>query len=370
MIYFVLDKTKIFSMRSHFVVFLTVLLFSSCSNDETTPEIAPERNFKMGFTTWSFGPNPEDVNTTYAFLGNHGDIYTEHIDNSIPWNAWINDGPLPLAFTNEIAGKVQRKIAGLTLLLSVGLFNLNRDELALDFDGNAPSYTDLDDADIENAYFKHIDYLVDAFEPDYLVIAIEVNELSLNAPEKWEAYKSLITEVKTRIEQSHPGVKISESISLHNLFQPDTSNPEAHIQDLFNHINQNEFVAISFYPFLKNLGTKSQFQEVFDFLHNNTNRPIAFVETGHIAENLVIPNLGVSINGNEEGQNAYLETLLENATNHDYEFISWWAHRDFDALWETFPEEVKDLGQLWRDTGLLDENGNERAAFLTWSNQF
>jgi hypothetical protein len=53
----------------------------------------------------------------------------------------------------------------------------------------------------------------------------------------------------------------------------------------------------------------------------------------------------------------------------DYEFIIWWAHRDFDALWETFPPELRDLGQLWRDTGLLDESGNERQAFLLWSEQ-
>jgi len=31
----------------------------------------------------------------------------------------------------------------------------------------------------------------------------------------------------------------------------------------------------------------------------------------------------------------------------------------------TFPEEVEDIGQIWRDTGLLDETGKERSGYNT-----
>lgn len=354
-------------MNRNVLTILILFLLSSCSKDEPIEAMEIKREFKMGFTTWTYGPNLFDVKNTYSFLANHGDIYTEHIDNNIPWNAWINDLELPTEFTNEITGKVNRKIAGKELLLSVSLLNLNRDELASDLDGTIPSYSSLDDTHIKDAYFNHIEYLVSAFEPDYLVIAIEVNELSLRSPEKWNSYKNLILDVKSRIRNLYPDLKISESISLHNLFNPDVANPSSHIQEVFDHMNQNDFVAISFYPFLKNLNSIAEFQGVFDFLHANTNPPIAFVETAHIAENLVIPNLNVSIDGNENEQDLYLETLIENAKANDYEFIIWWAHRDFDALWVTFPPELMDIGQIWRDTGLLDESGNERPAFNTWS---
>ena len=349
---------------------LIVLLFISCSKDKVTSEIETERDFKMGFTTWSYGPNLEDVNNTYSFIANNADIYAEHVDNKIPWNSWINDLPLPAEFTNEITGRVNRKISGKDLLLSVSLLTPNRDELASDFDGTIPFYTSLDDSSIKEAYYKHINYLVTGFDPDFLVIAIEVNELRLRSPDKWNSYKSLILDVKSRIKQSHPDLKISESVSLHNLYEPEVTNPESYIEEIFNHINQNDFIAISFYPFLKNLSSRTDFQEAFDFLHSNAMLPVAFVETSHIAENLVIPNLNVSINGSIDDQNNYLETLIENANDQSYQFLIWWAHRDFDALWETFPEEVKDLGQIWRDTGLLDENGTERTAFSTWQNTF
>ncbi len=355
--------------------FLLLLLLGGCATDDDgdeAPCLVPisERNFKMGFTSWPFGPNLQDVDDTYAFLAANGDIYAEHIDNQIPWNAWINDLPLPTNFTNEITGKVNRKIAGKQLLLSVSLLNSNRDELATDMDGTVPSYTNLDDTDLKNAYFKHIDYLVDAFNPDYLVIAIEVNELLLRSPDKWEGYKNLIVEVTSRTRQAYPNLQIAESVSLHNLYEPDVTDPSAFINAIFDRISQNDFVAISFYPFLKNLSTKAEFQAALDFLHSRVNRPIAFVETSQIAENLEIPNLNVSIAGNAAEQQLYLETLLENAETQDYAFIIWWAHRDFDALWATFPDAVKDLGQIWRDTGLLDENGTERPAFTAWSNRF
>jgi len=58
--------------------------------------------------------------------------------------------------------------------------------------------------------------------------------------------------------------------------------------------------------------------------------------------------------------------LLSRAQTHHYLFVTCWAARDFDELWQTFPEAVKDLGALWRDTGLIDEAGKSRPAYATW----
>ncbi|RNC92745.1 MAG: hypothetical protein ED555_06650 [Allomuricauda sp.] len=324
----------------------------------------------MGFTTWSFGPRLQDVNATYSFIQNNADVYVEHLDNSIPWNAWINDLPLPIEFTNEIQGKASRKPPNTTFALSVGLLNLNRDNLATDLDGSLPTYTRLNDSDITMAYTKHVAYLVDQFAPDYLTIAIEVNELWLQNNSLWQGYTLLIDQVIADTKIAYPELKISVSISLHNLYQATLPNAEAYNQVILDHINQMDFVAISYYPFLKNQSAVTDFQETLDFLHNNTNKPIAFVESGHIAEDLVVPNLNVSIAGDPGQQNSFLEILLGNAQVQNYEFVIWWAHRDYDALWETFPTELRDLGQLWRDTGLLDENGAERLSYTTWQSYF
>ncbi len=66
----------------------------------------------------------------------------------------------------------------------------------------------------------------------------------------------------------------------------------------------------------------------------------------------------------------YLETLLLNAHNQNYEFVIWWAYRDYDKLWNTFPDEYKDIGKLCRDTGLIDEKGKERPSLNVWTDIF
>ena len=337
----------------------------NCSDNNFFSEYS-SRSFKMGFTTWTYGPKSQNVEDTYQFINKHADIYAEHVDNKIPWSAWMHDLPLPIEFSNEIAGRASKRMTNKEFLLSVSLLNSNRSDLAEDFDEEVPNYISLNDIAIENAYFKHIQYLLDAFTPDYLVIAIEVNELKLRSPDKWEGYKLLIQNVKSRIKEIYPNLKISESISLHNLYKPDVTHPGDHINDMLSHMNNMDFVSISFYPFFKMLDTKPEFQEAFDFLNDHITRPIAFVETAQLAENLSVPNFDLFIKGSICEQNSYLETLLTNAQMHNYMFVIWWAHRDYDALWQVFPDDVKDLGKLWKDTGLLDENGHQRLSFTTW----
>ncbi len=357
---------------------LTFFTLLGCNKDEPVEICETEnffdeyasRNFKMGFSTWLYAPTQASKDDTYQFIGKNSDIYSEQVDDKIPWSAWINNLTLPVEFTDDIASRVSNKISNSQLVVSIGLLNGDRGDLAEDFDGNTPSYSALNDQEIEDAYFKHVEYIVDALQPNYLVIAMEANELKIKSDSKWNEYKLLIAAVKARIKQAYPSLKVSESITLHNLYQLDISNPENYIDEIVDYANQLDFVAISYYPFFKNQHSKTEFQQTFDFLHSKINKPIAFVETSHIAEDLSVTSFDLFIPGNTCEQNAYLETLLTNAQNENYEFVIWWAHRDFDALCQTFPEEVKDLGKLWRDTGVLDDSGNERHAFVTWKRVF
>ncbi len=356
---------------------LLVTLFIGCKKEKNTQPVEDclngdffsayaSRDFKMGFSTWPYAKTIESVNNTYQFISNQGDIYSEHIDANIPWNAWINSTPLPAEFTDDIAGRVSRKIPDEKLTVSVSLLNTDRNELASDFDGTIPDYTALNDTEIEDAYFKHVEYITNQLHPDYLIIAIEVNELLLKSPDKWNGYKLLMANVKTRIKQAFPSLPISESITLHNLYEPVVSDPEAYINQVVAYANAMDFVAISFYPFLKGLHTKADFQNVFDFLHQKINKPIAFAETSQLSEDLTVDAYSLFISGNQCEQNEYLEILSTNAQIHNYEYIIWWAHRDYDELWKILPVEVQDLGKLWISTGIVNEDGAQKKAYSTW----
>ena len=339
----------------------------TCTNDHSL-DVIEQRNFSMGFSTWSFGPTWADREATYQFIADNADIYSEQIDNRIPWNAWINNTSLPTEFTNDIAYRVSKKPSNHKLLLSVSLLNIDRDDLLEDYDGTVPAYANMYDQTIEDAYIKHLDYLSTQFNPDYLIFAMEVNELIINSPEKWTLYKILAQNLRVRIKNQYPNLRISESITLHNWFNPEVENPEQHIAEIDEYINQNlDFAAISFYAYFKGLHTKSHFQIAFDFLHSHTTKPIAFSETAFLAEILEIENYNLVIPSDECEQKDYLEVLLLNAYTHNYEFIIWWSFRDYDRLWETLPPELLDIGKIWKDTGLLDEDGKERPAYMVWT---
>ncbi len=353
-------------------IFLFFVFLTACGDKVNEPEDSgffseyDTRNFMLGFTSWPYAPTVAAVDSTYGFIKNYADIYTEHFDYRIPWKAWFGDEALPAEFTNDLAGKVARRIPGKKLLLSVSLLNNSRNDLAYDYDGTTPLYEHLYDKKIEDAYYKHVIYLIEHLSPDYLVIVIEANLLWATAPEKWNDYKKLAANVTARVRRIYPSLPVSESMSLNSLYDAAKAGKDDIVNDMFNYMNNMDFASISFYPFMRNLHTKDEVQEVFDFLHQRINNTIAFVETSTIAEDLSVPGLNIYIKGNEIEQNDYLETLMLNAQRNNYEFIIWWAHRDFDALWEIFPDEVKDIGKIWRDTGILDENGNKRKAFFTW----
>jgi hypothetical protein len=324
----------------------------------------------MGFTTWPYASTIESVDDTYAYISQNADIYSEHIDGVVPWSAWINGLPLPASFTNDIAARAGRRIPGIELSLSVSLLNTGRSDLANDVDGASPSYAAMNDLAIEDAYVAHLEYIVNQLNPDYLLMSIESNELLKNAPEKWSAYKLLAANVKARVQAIFPELPIAESLTLHNYFQPDVPDPEWYIDELTDYANAMDFVGISFYPFFSGLQTKEAFQSAFDFLHEQIQVPIVFSETGHLSEDLTVDAFNLFISGDQCGQNAYLETLLSNAQSHNYGYVVWWTHRDYDALWEVFPEDVQDLGRLWISTGLINEDGAPKRAASTWAVAF
>ena len=347
------------------VCIVPFILLIACKKNNPS-KIIENRTFKMGFSTWPFGPELADVNETYAFVLNNGDIYSEHLDHKIPWEAWINGTDLPIDFVNEIDGKVAKKVNGLPVFLSVSFLNTARDNLMEDYSGAAITYSGLNDQIIEDAYFNHVSYLVDAFQPAYLVYSIESNELLNNSPELWDTFRLVMNAVRIRLKAKYPTLKMSESVTLHNWFEPTVDDATAYINEIKDLVSTMDFAAISFYPFFKGLNKQKAFQKAFDFLHEQTDLPIAFAETNHLANDLEIESFGLNIKSSEKEQVEYLKTLFLNAHQHNYAFVIWWAYRDFDKLWETFPPELMDLGKIWRDTGLQDENGNDRKAMKLW----
>ena len=131
-------------------------------------------------------------------------------------------------------------------------------------------------------------------------------------------------------------------------------------------VENQDFFAVSFYPFFLGSHTEKEFGEALDYLPTFTSKPIAITETGHPAEPTRIRAWKLDFPSDPKEQETFVKVLLARAQAHRYRFVTYWTARDFDELWKTFPESVKDLGALWRDTGLIDEAGRPRPAYETW----
>jgi hypothetical protein len=325
-----------------------------------------KRNFLLGVTTWPYDTGFVARQNTYSFISNNTEIYSEQIDNAIPWKAIMAAEPWPAEYLNNITDRANRRVASKKLLLSVSLLNISRNDLMEDVDGTVPSYTKLSDTHIRNAYINFLITCINMFDPDYLVVAMEVNELLIKSPVKWNDYRRLVQDVRLSLRGYFPSLPVSESITVHGWYEPDVTDPAAYLSNIDQLNEEQDFVSLSYYPFLKGQRSRQQFQEAFNFIHQRTDKPIAFVETSHLAEDLNVPALNVNIEADECEQAEFLKTLAENAQSRQYLFVIWWAHRDYDKLWTLLPAAIKDVAQLWRDTGLFDEAGRERASFSVW----
>lgn len=338
----------------------------SCKKNNPDKQI-DVRTFKMGFSTWSYGHEDADKIETYSFINNHADIRSVQMDDKIPWNAWINNSALPIDYVDDVNYRVGNLNPNQDLVLSISPLNTDRSDLIEDWEtGNTPSFSSFSDLSIVHALIDHSKYLIDNFQPEYLVISMEGNDLLINAPDKWTEYRNLMTQVRDSIKILFPTLRISESVTLHNWYDSKESISEEYFQTVKDLISQQDFASISFYPFFVGMKNHKGYQKAFDFLHSNVSIPITFTETNQLAEDLEVEAYDIDIKGNEKIQNNYLESLFINAHKHNYEFVIWWSYRDYDKLWETFPENLKDVGKLWRDTGLLDGDGEGRKSFDTW----
>jgi hypothetical protein len=334
---------------------------------------AVRRGFLMGFTSWPYAATAEAVQGTYAFIGTNADLVVEHLDDGVPWAESLRDAPFSKAFQEKITARRKNRPPRMKLLLSLTPLNLGRNALA-ESAGNGqrpPLPAELkdkpfNDPQLVRAYASYCRRMVEYFQPDFLLTGIEANELLNNQPEAWNAYRELSRQVQRGLREKFPQLPISESVTLHKLLDRQNHGLVEYRKQIQAFVEDHDFFAVSFYPFFLGLHTEKEFAEALDYLPRFTRRPIAITETGHPAEPLKIRTWNLDFPADAEEQAAFVRALLSRAQAHRYRFVTWWTARDFDELWRTFPEAVKDLGALWRDTGLIDQAGQPRPAYETW----
>ncbi len=346
------------------------LLMLSCSS--VTGPGGPTRTYAMGFTPYPYALTEEAYIDTWTVIATDGDMVALHYDGGVPWEEALDGTPYAADFQDGIDYSASAVPPGHVRYVAVTPISGTRDGLAL-HRGDEPnepleppwdSYP-FDDPDVIDAYRNHCDRMIEALDPDYFAYGIEVNSLAWLAPEDWDAFVTLASQVYTYLKGAHPGLPVFLT------FQADAfhRSPSSQTQAIEDVLPYTDVVAVSGYPFTDGLEDpqllRSDYWSALADLAPE--KPFAVAETGWPAQPLEAP-YWMYVYADEQTQLEYVQRLFDDCDYLDAVFITWFFSRDYDELWEDYFQYEPDAPILrtWRDTGLYAGDGTARQSLGLW----
>lgn len=331
------------------------------------------RNFFMGFSTFPSDYSKEGLDASHKFIRDHGDIVLYHFDHGPPWLEALNDEPFPDNVMDEWNENFERKPEGHKLYVSITMTDTDRVKLADTF-GRPFSSEEKEEwmnyqfnhENVKKAYLNYARRVVEFFDPDYLAIAIEINGMLNVDDEAWEEYKDLHKYIYTELKKEYPDLKIFATFMLAQILGYDGADAEKHEREIIELMNYSDLIGLSAYPHgwpYPNARLDPVPERFFDEALK-FGKPIAITETGAPTENF--ESYGFKYRFRENYQKDFIESLLRNARENNYEFVILWTGIDFDKLFSKWPTSVKDLVKIWAYTGLQDSRGCKKEAFYVW----
>ena len=358
---------------------LLIIFFSffSCTNNEEDLATV-DRKFYMGVTPWPANFSFSDLDVAYDFINNHCDIVSHHFDEGIPYEEAFHNQTMPLEIQQQITYRNLKTNDNKKILLSVSALDLSRKQKAKYYEHSLVSNTiqqqwiskEFNDASVVTAYINYVNYLIAGFNPDYVNFGVESNLETFTAAE-FSKYKDFISQVYAALKTAHPNLPLFISFMVN-----ETNESFLFANELLPY---TDYIGLSAYPYT---GINASLTgptnpdaiptNFFEKYIDMADKPFCFAETAYIAEDLVIPFYGLNKQGTPEWQKAYLQKIINLCQSRNAEFLIWFCSKDYDAGNAYLQQQglYTDLFGLWQDTGLIDENNNQRLAYTLWNNWY
>ncbi len=329
----------------------------------------------MGVTPWPADFTIDEINNAYNFINNHCDIVSHHFDDGIPYEEIFKQIEMPVALQEDVQRRKSKTANGKKIFLSVSALNLTRKEKAdyhlesriADSIKNYWRQLPVNDPKIIAVYVSYISFLIDQFQPTYVNYGVESNVLLWN-PSSFNLYKDFLSNVYPQLKSKYPSIPFFISFIV-----DESSEGYSNAVQL---LPFTDFIGLSAYPYITvsssangNTDPKLFPANYFEkFINLAPNKPMAFAETGYIAENLILPSYSLNKQGNENWQKDYLEMICQLCNKYQAKFLIWFCNKDYDAGNATLRTLglYQDIFSFWEDTGLKSESGIERPAYQSW----
>lgn len=336
---------------------------------------ASGRPFELGFTPFPYDISFEAVTWVYQTLPTDADLMVHHFDNGIPWPEALAGTPYSEHIRSDWNLRRTATPADMPIMVTITPINFARDGLAAyrgdadDMPLPAPwdSYN-FDHPDVEKAFVNYARDIIAYFQPDYLLMGIEVNLLMKIRPDRWDAYMTLQRAAYATLKAEYPDLPIFVSLTGIDLLPGYTDvDSTLQAQALADVLPYTDWLGLSIYPYMTRFMTGLLPEDFFDDLAALTDKPIAITETGYPAQDLAIRvgDVRIEMPSDDAKQADYIQRLLAAAQAHQFRLVINFVLRDYDALWRAIGAR-EDLTIAWRDTGLYAEDGRERPALAAW----
>ena len=362
-----------------------IVVFFSCQGGSDSSDDGATRSFYMGFTPWPYAATVQAVTDVYAFINAEGDLVAHHFQQGVPFTASdISDfSTYHENIRNEINGRTGATASGRVIYLAIDSLNSGRNDLTDLWGSNGnmdrPDPWDargFGSAEVIQAYIDFSTVVIEKFRteygtlPAYFNYGTEISELMINEPGKYtDYYTHFAPQVYSAIKAAYPSIKLMVSIALKS---PGSAEMNT-VTTGFTHIKDYvDVVGISTYgyAFYGHADKGNPDNLPSDWITQVTTiapgKPYGVTETGWIGEDLSIPAYTLNVFSDGDAQDRYLQKLFAESNDLlDAEMIIWFTSYDFDTLWtDTLGQD--NVSKIWKDTGLIDENFNERPGLDTW----
>lgn len=349
---------------------LAAAVVVACSADITGGESQPpgpeitraepegdERNFALGFSNMPSERTTDSYIRGFANTAQYGELALIH--RAPPWDEF---------FPNR---QVSQDTVETTQLETALLDQYDHLDLVYAIDptdpvveraraGGLPSSVSPGEGfrnpEVRNAFVAYTRYVVTNYEPEYLVLGVEVNMLRDRSPEQFEAFVSLYEEAYENAKAADPDIQVFPTFQLDDL-QGNLGRvhpPQWEALEPFS--DMMDVLAVSTYPYLANILDATEIgEDYFAQLPERFDGPVMVLDTAYPSA----PVSGQSLLGSPEDQQRYVELLLNAAEEHGFAAVVWRA---------AFDPSYGREGNLaaFADVGLRESDGSNKPAWTVW----
>jgi DNA-binding beta-propeller fold protein YncE len=325
----------------------------------------------MALTPFPYALNAGALEYTYAHVASDADMMAAHLGGyGVPWPEASADA---FPYNANVMGQWEsirsNTKPGQRVYLALSPINGARNGLADLWDAtgiNRPlpspwNGVAFNDPRVKAAYLNYCRRAIAFFNPAYLTIGIEVNQVMAANPSAWAAYVDLHRTMYSSLKASYPAMPIMVSMTANELLGYVDANVANQDRARADIADTSDYFCLSMYLYMGANAGGSFPADTFTRLAAMTSKPTAICETGYPSQSFTLRRGGAATRSDPTAQKTFIDRLLQAADQYSYRFIVHFFVRDLDESLD-----VSDLTRIFRYDGLYDVNGGEKPALASW----